>query len=182
MRSSAWSGPVQGCCGRFRAVFRSRSTCWTKHRRPRPLPAILPSLQISDSHVGFDKEKDITAIDTLNEAIAKVKALPVKPNFMLHTGDITHLAKADQFDDARRRSSAASVWTCTTCRASTTWSMPTRASSTWSGTARRAGARAGIRTTRTGSTFHRPRQRRQPAGRRARQPRRRADCPGSRRI
>jgi 3',5'-cyclic AMP phosphodiesterase CpdA len=57
-------------------------------------------LQISDSHVGFDKEANVTAIDTLNEAIGKVKVLPIKPSFMIHTGDITHLSKPDQFDDA----------------------------------------------------------------------------------
>ena len=57
-------------------------------------------LQISDSHVGFDKEAKVTAIDTLNEAIGKVMAMPMKPSFMIHTGDITHLSKADQFDDA----------------------------------------------------------------------------------
>jgi len=57
-------------------------------------------LQISDSHVGFDKEAKVTAVDTLGEAIGKVKALPVKPSFMIHTGDITHLSKADQFDMA----------------------------------------------------------------------------------
>ncbi len=57
-------------------------------------------LQISDSHVGFDKEAKVTAIDTLNEAIGKVKAMPMRPSFMIHTGDITHLSKADQFDDA----------------------------------------------------------------------------------
>ena len=57
-------------------------------------------LQISDSHVGFDKEAKVTAIDTLNEAIDKVKALPVRPGFLIHTGDITHLSKNDQFDDA----------------------------------------------------------------------------------
>ena len=62
--------------------------------------ASLLFLQISDSHVGFDKEANITAIDTLNEAIGKVKALPIKPSFMIHTGDITHLSKADQFDTA----------------------------------------------------------------------------------
>jgi len=39
-------------------------------------------LQISDSHVGFDKEAKVTAIDTLNEAIDRVKALPKKPSFM----------------------------------------------------------------------------------------------------
>jgi 3',5'-cyclic AMP phosphodiesterase CpdA len=57
-------------------------------------------LQVSDSHVGFDKEANVTAIDTLTEAIGKIKALPVKPSFLIHTGDITHLSKPDQFDDA----------------------------------------------------------------------------------
>lgn len=57
-------------------------------------------LQISDSHVGFDKEAKVTAIDTLGEAIGKVEALSQKPTFMLHTGDITHLSKAEQFDTA----------------------------------------------------------------------------------
>ena len=47
-------------------------------------------LQISDSHVGFDKAANPHAIDTLKEAIAKVKAIPTKPAFMIHTGDITH--------------------------------------------------------------------------------------------
>jgi 3',5'-cyclic AMP phosphodiesterase CpdA len=57
-------------------------------------------LQISDSHVGFDKEAKVTAIDTLNEAVDRIKALPTKPTFLIHTGDITHLSKPDQFDDA----------------------------------------------------------------------------------
>src|SRR6202041_795191 len=57
-------------------------------------------LQISDSHVGFDKKANPNALGTLQEAIAKVKALPNKPSFMLHTGDITHLSKPKEFDDA----------------------------------------------------------------------------------
>jgi 3',5'-cyclic AMP phosphodiesterase CpdA len=57
-------------------------------------------LQISDSHVGFDKKANPNALGTLQEAIAKVKALPKKPAFMLHTGDITHLSKPKEFDDA----------------------------------------------------------------------------------
>ena len=57
-------------------------------------------LQISDSHVGFDKAANPNALGTLQEAIAKVKALPSKPAFMIHTGDITHLSKPKQFDDA----------------------------------------------------------------------------------
>ncbi|MGO4403624.1 metallophosphoesterase [Bosea sp. RAF48] len=57
-------------------------------------------LQISDSHIGFDKAANPYAIDTLKEAIGKVRALPEKPSFMIHTGDITHLSTASQFDTA----------------------------------------------------------------------------------
>ena len=64
------------------------------------VPSGFSFLQISDSHVGFDKEAKVTAIDTLGDAIDKVKALSLKPSFMIHTGDITHLSKADQFDTA----------------------------------------------------------------------------------
>jgi 3',5'-cyclic AMP phosphodiesterase CpdA len=58
-------------------------------------------LQISDSHVGFDKPANPHAVDTLREAIGKVGALAIKPSFMIHTGDITHLSKPAQFDTAR---------------------------------------------------------------------------------
>jgi 3',5'-cyclic AMP phosphodiesterase CpdA len=56
--------------------------------------------QISDSHIGFDKPANPHAIDTLKEAMAHVGALPNKPSFMLHTGDITHLSKDTEFDNA----------------------------------------------------------------------------------
>ncbi len=59
-------------------------------------------LQISDSHIGFDKAANPHALATLEEAIGKIKTLPVKPSFMIHTGDITHLSKASEFDDAER--------------------------------------------------------------------------------
>ena len=57
-------------------------------------------LQISDSHVGFDKPANPNALGTLQEAIRKVVAMPAKPAFMIHTGDISHLSKPKQFDDA----------------------------------------------------------------------------------
>ena len=62
----------------------------------------LTFLQISDSHVGFDKPANPNALGTLEEAINKVKALPTKPSFMIHTGDITHLSKVSEFDDAQK--------------------------------------------------------------------------------
>jgi 3',5'-cyclic AMP phosphodiesterase CpdA len=59
-------------------------------------------LQISDSHIGFNKPANPDALGTLREAIGKVKELVVKtrPAFMIHTGDITHLSKPDEFDNA----------------------------------------------------------------------------------
>ena len=59
-------------------------------------------LQISDSHVGFDKPANPNAKGTLEEAIARVKAAPGNPAFMIHTGDISHLSKPAEFDDAER--------------------------------------------------------------------------------
>ena len=64
----------------------------------------LTFLQISDSHIGFHLPPNSNALGTLQEAITKVNALtlPQKPAFMIHTGDISHLSKASQFDDADR--------------------------------------------------------------------------------
>jgi hypothetical protein len=62
----------------------------------------LTFLQISDSHIGFNKAANPHALATLEEAIGKIKALPVKPSFMIHTGDISHLSKPSEFDDAER--------------------------------------------------------------------------------
>jgi 3',5'-cyclic-AMP phosphodiesterase len=55
-------------------------------------------VQISDSHIGFNKEanKDVTA--TLQEAIGKINALKVTPDFLIHTGDLSHLSKPSEFD------------------------------------------------------------------------------------
>ena len=55
---------------------------------------------ISDSHIGFNKPANPDALGTLREAIGKVKELKTHPAFMIHTGDITHLSKPDEFDNA----------------------------------------------------------------------------------
>ena len=57
-------------------------------------------LQLSDSHVGFDKAANPNALATLEEAVGKVGAMKAKPAFMIHTGDITHLSKDVEFDNA----------------------------------------------------------------------------------
>src|SRR6516165_3974453 len=55
-------------------------------------------VQLSDSHIGFNKPANTDVLGTCRETIAKVNALPTPPSFLLHTGDLTHLAQADQFD------------------------------------------------------------------------------------
>ncbi len=58
----------------------------------------LSFVQISDSHIGFDKPANPDVTATLREAIAKINALPEPPAFILHTGDLSHLSKASEFD------------------------------------------------------------------------------------
>ncbi len=58
----------------------------------------LSFVQISDSHMGFNKPANTDVVATLKAAIDKINALPVAPSFMLHTGDISHLSKPEQFD------------------------------------------------------------------------------------
>ncbi|WP_020470460.1 metallophosphoesterase family protein [Zavarzinella formosa] len=66
-------------------------------------PATKPTftfVQISDSHLGFarDPNKDVAA--TLRQTVTRINAMPEPPAFVLHTGDITHLAKPGEFDAA----------------------------------------------------------------------------------
>jgi 3',5'-cyclic AMP phosphodiesterase CpdA len=59
----------------------------------------LTFVQLSDSHMGFNKPANPDVIATLKAAVEKVNALPQQPEFILHTGDITHLSTPEQFDN-----------------------------------------------------------------------------------
>jgi Icc protein len=54
--------------------------------------------QISDSHMGFNKPANTDVAGTLKAAVEKINALPNPPEFLLHTGDISHLSKPEEFD------------------------------------------------------------------------------------
>jgi Icc protein len=54
--------------------------------------------QISDSHIGFSKAPNQNVIGTLKETIARINALPKAPDLLIHTGDLTHLSKPEEFD------------------------------------------------------------------------------------
>lgn len=55
-------------------------------------------LQISDSHIGFNKPANPDVSGTLQAAIDKINGLPDAPEFMIHTGDLTHSSKPEEFD------------------------------------------------------------------------------------
>jgi 3',5'-cyclic AMP phosphodiesterase CpdA len=57
-------------------------------------------LQISDTHIGFNKDANPDVVGTLTKTIDLVNAMPKKPALVIHTGDITHLSKASEFDTA----------------------------------------------------------------------------------
>jgi 3',5'-cyclic AMP phosphodiesterase CpdA len=57
-------------------------------------------LQISDTHIGFKLDANPDVAGTLNQTIALVNAMPVRPALTLHTGDISHLSKPEEFDMA----------------------------------------------------------------------------------
>jgi len=59
-------------------------------------------LQISDTHIGFNKPANPDVAGTLRQALDKVNALPQAPALVLHTGDVTHLSRAAEFDTANQ--------------------------------------------------------------------------------
>lgn len=69
-------------------------------------PLALPSgsltfVQISDTHIGFNKAANPDVVGSLRKAIAHINALPHRPEFVVHTGDISHLSRPDQFGQAK---------------------------------------------------------------------------------
>ena len=64
-------------------------------------------VQISDSHIGFHLPPNPDPTATLAAAIAKIRAMPVQPAFLVHTGDISHLSKEEQWDAADQTIKAA---------------------------------------------------------------------------
>jgi len=61
----------------------------------------LTFVQISDTHIGFRKEANPDIVGSLRHAIADINALPQTPAFVVHTGDVSHLSKPEEFGQAR---------------------------------------------------------------------------------
>jgi 3',5'-cyclic AMP phosphodiesterase CpdA len=97
LKCMAWAGTgaffvLQG------GVLKSFAMSDVAKRSAKELKGELSFVQISDSHVGFNKPANPDVLATLNAAIEKINSLDVPPAFLLHTGDLTHLSKAEEFD------------------------------------------------------------------------------------
>lgn len=55
-------------------------------------------VQISDSHIGFHKAPNPDVAGSLRQALARIRAERIRPAFVLHTGDLTHLSRPEEFD------------------------------------------------------------------------------------
>jgi hypothetical protein len=55
-------------------------------------------VQISDSHIGFAKDPNRDVTGTLRLAVERINALRTRPDLLIHTGDLTHLSRPDEFD------------------------------------------------------------------------------------
>ena len=65
-------------------------------------PNALLFAQISDSHLGFTGPANTDVTKSFAAAIDKLNALPRRPAFVMHTGDLTHLATPAQFDQVKQ--------------------------------------------------------------------------------
>ena len=59
-------------------------------------------VQISDSHIGFDKAANKNVVATLERCVEKINALPQRPAFVMHTGDHVHLSTPGEFDTVKQ--------------------------------------------------------------------------------
>jgi 3',5'-cyclic AMP phosphodiesterase CpdA len=69
--------------------------------RPPPAETPFTFVQISDTHIGFRKEANPDTSASMRQAIAEINALPHAPAFVVHTGDLSHLSKREQFGEVR---------------------------------------------------------------------------------
>jgi Icc protein len=79
-------------------ILKSFAMSQVARQDARALKGELSFVQISDSHIGFNKPANPDVLGTLQAAINKINQLPTPPAFVLHTGDLTHLSKDSEFD------------------------------------------------------------------------------------
>ncbi len=97
LKCMAWAG-TGAFCAMQGGVLKSYSMNGLAEMKPKDMYGELNFAQISDSHMGFNKAANPDVVATLKAAVDKINALPIQPEFLLHTGDISHLSKPEEFD------------------------------------------------------------------------------------
>jgi 3',5'-cyclic AMP phosphodiesterase CpdA len=97
LKCMAWAGTGTLCLIQG-GVLKSFALSEVANMDQSKMKGDLSFVQISDSHIGFDKAANPDVTATLREAIAKINGLGQPPAFVLHTGDLSHLSKASEFD------------------------------------------------------------------------------------
>src|SRR5271168_2235090 len=97
LKCMAWAGTGTLCVMQG-GVLKSFALDRGSDPRAAAAKGELSFVQISDSHMGFNKPANTDVVATLKAAVAKINALPVAPEFMLHTGDISHLSRPEEYD------------------------------------------------------------------------------------
>src|ERR1700751_5523146 len=93
----AWAG-TGALCIMQGGVLKSCSMSRIAELDAKKIAGELSFVQISDSHMGFNKPANPDVAGTLKAAVDKINALQKAPEFLLHTGDISHLSKPEEFD------------------------------------------------------------------------------------
>jgi 3',5'-cyclic-AMP phosphodiesterase len=97
LKCMAWAGTGAFCVMQG-GVLKSYSLSRIGHLSLAEMAGELSFVQISDSHMGFNKPANTDVAGTLKAAVHKINALSIAPQFLLHTGDISHLSKPEEFD------------------------------------------------------------------------------------
>jgi Icc protein len=93
----AWAGTGAFCVMQG-GVLKSFSMSRLGDFDAKKMAGELSFVQISDSHMGFNKPANPDVTGTLKAAVDKINGLSTPPQFLLHTGDISHLSKPEEFD------------------------------------------------------------------------------------
>src|SRR5213082_1222467 len=97
LKCMAWAGTGAFCVMKG-GVLNSYSLSRISEIGTSDMTGELSFVQISDSHMGFNKPANPDVAGTLKAAVDKINGLAVAPEFLLHTGDISHLSKPGEFD------------------------------------------------------------------------------------
>ena len=97
LKCMAWAGTGAFCVMQG-GVLKSYSMSRLSEMNPADMKGELSFVQISDSHMGFNKAANPDVAATLQAAVDKINVLSTPPEFLLHTGDISHLSKPEEFD------------------------------------------------------------------------------------